>query len=189
MSLGGGSNKSAVAAATKQTEYEKASAEQAINSWNDFVTRFAPVEDRFIQLTTNAGARRSRALSEASADAYEASGANARSIADAGRPATDGPTMAGFRERTNVFRRGLAAASGATEPALYETAQRARLKLAAQGRGLADASMTSMGTLARDATALAIEDAQNRMARRNAIVDGVMGAAGMGLAAKFPKQI
>lgn len=189
MSLGGGSNKSAVAAATKQTEYEKASAEQAINSWNDFVTRFAPVEDRFIQLTGNTGARRSRALADASAEAYTKSGADARSIIDSGRRPADGPTMAGFRERTNTFRRGLAAAAGATEPALYETQQRGRLKLAALGRGLSDASMTNMGSIARDASAVAIENAQNRMAERNAMLDAAFGATGMWAAQKYGDRL
>lgn len=185
MSLGG-SDKPSSSTGTQQTQYERALAEKAAADWNDYVTRFPMVEDTITRLTSNTAQRRQRAMADASAIGMEQSGFGARAVADSGRPANSGPVMRDMTDRANVFRRGLGAAAGATEPALYEMKQRGRLSVASSLRGLEDAAQLSMGQLAQDATRDAIITAQNRMTARNAWAEGLANAAGMYAGYKMP---
>jgi hypothetical protein len=189
MSIFGGDDKPSSSSGTQQSQYERALATRAATDWNDYVTRFAPVEDSVVRLTSNTDARRRRAMDDAASTAIVQSGWGSRGVADAvaaGRAANTGATTRETISKANVYRRGLGAAAGAVEPALYEMKQRGRLKVAANLRGLQDAATISMGQLAQDATRNAITDAQSDMARRNAWLEAGFGAAGMAAAANFP---
>lgn len=185
---GSGNARTSTSTGTAPSQYEQALTQRSLNSWRDFINEFSRAQDTMINLTSNVDERRNRSLMDASATAMEKSGFGSRNMSDAvaaGRPANSGPMMRDTMLRADVFRQGLGAAAGATEPALYEMRNRGRLKAAAIGRDLSDSSSLAMGELARDATQNAIVNAQTRMSERNAWLNGGFGMAGMYAATKY----
>jgi hypothetical protein len=184
----GGDDKPSASTGTQQTQMERAMAERAIQDWNRFLQIGPAVEDTLTRLSSNLQERRQRAMMDASATAMEQSGFGADAIARSGVPANAAPILRDTTDRANVFRRGLAAVPGVLEPNLQSLRTGGQLKIAANLRGLQDDANLMTGSLARDATQVAIENAQTRMASRNAMLEAGFGALGMGVAAKWPRK-
>lgn len=166
----------------KISEADRATAETSAQRWNDFLVRYAPVQDRFVQLINDASAQRRMAVGRANAEAVQASGIGPTAVQSQLTTGSRSGTVraAGdISDRASVTRRGLAAAFGEIEPGIKEREVRGKLKVAAIGRDLQDMADLSTIDLGRMATQSGLDRAARALETKYGAINAVAGAAGL----------
>lgn len=164
------------------SEADRALAETSALRWNDFLTRFAPVQDRFLQLINDMDTPRRYAAGVANAEAMTASGIGPAAVAPqfaTGSKTASVRAAGDVADRAQMGRRGLAAAMGEIEPALLERKIRGKLKVAATGRDLQDMADLSTANLGRMSTQSALDRSARDLELKYGIIDAAAGAAGL----------
>jgi len=174
-SLGGGS------VDTEPTQVEREGARRAAALWNDFVDRFAPVQDKLIERIRVTEDARSGGRAEAVAAAgrrFLPSALQGRNAAG-GVAASSGANVRDVIAENSARRRGLSAGVASVEPRLVDRELRGRLSVAASGRGLRDQASLALRRRARDRTVAEINEAFNDLETKQSFIS----AASTGLGA------
>ncbi len=184
MSIGdifGGGAKDAARDAERSSEAEIASTQRSAKEWNDFVSRYIPANDRFIQLVEDKQPGRFSLRRKVNADAMRKAGL-APSLQQAGftggLDSNSGASVGRVIDSAEIARRGLSAGVGAAEPQLEERKVRGQLALAAQGRGLADDSNLALSNQARLQAANATNDAVANFRQRSEMMGAALNTVG-----------
>jgi hypothetical protein len=165
----------------KISDADRANAEISAHKWNDWVTRYAAVQDRLIEMTNDTGRAHARAVGEASAEATMAAGletGNIQKQMQTGSKTAGVSPLGDVMERASMARRGLGSAYGVIEPAVKERQIRGRLKVVAATRGVADQANLGMAELGRMSTNAAMQDLQRSSDMRAGLLNAAGTAAG-----------
>lgn len=177
--LGGGSKQSA-SEARKSSASEIAATKRSAREWNDYITRFVPAGDTFLELVADFNQDRAALRGDANAaamDSVQLAPIMRQGLA-AGMDPSSGRSVAGVSDSATAARRGLAAGVAAAEPGLEERRTRGEMSYAATGRGLADAASLALSSKARTEARSAVRGAIDRFNTRSSIAEGVAGLAG-----------
>lgn len=158
----------------EETEQQKALAEVSRKRWDDYKTRFKPVESQFINEARNIGGAADRHRMAATVSADVAQAADRRLASAASNPnAVSDIAVA----RADAMSKG--ATAGVT--GLREQRSGAMMKGAKFGQGLADSAVIGLSDTANRATESAIRGLERRITKRNAT--RAAAGAGLGMAA------
>lgn len=161
------------------TAQERALAKRAAREWNDYVDRYIPLENEFIERTKATDDVVASLRGAANADTNMAYGEAER---NARREPGSGRDTAGVMRRATARDKASGLAQAFSQQAAHDREQKARVKISAFGRGLADQSTMSLGSQASRATEAALQEFEQDVARDNQLTQ----AALYGLGAGFP---
>lgn len=170
----------------KETAEEKALAKISAEQWNQYQERFRPFEDQWIADTKMDAGDQAKMAGQVNAGvgaAFDERQATAETANfNAGMDPSSGrfkAAVSGLSEqRGTATAKATTAASQAVDDQTYQGLQSA----VAMGRGQSAEALRDMTSLASDATAAAIGDAQNAQNTRSSYASSAMTAVGMGLA-------
>jgi len=161
----------------KPTESEKALTKVASERWDDYQTRFKPLEKDLIKKTEATGFKRDQAAGVANADVQIAAG---------GLNPTSNPVAIASRNNAVAGASGIAQAGGSQ--AVDNVDQAGKLKMAAFGEGLADNSVLGTANATRRATSKAISDAKYDYSIKQGLSQGLGIVAGAYTRKNMPRR-
>lgn len=164
------------------TAQERALADVADSTWNDYIARFRPAEAALIKKAEFTAGEKAQVQGEASADAASAfKGLSRDTVAKAGQAGANvgsGKTKFGLAADAEAAGGavGLGKAAAVTGGELDSEQQ--KLRIAGFGRKVAAGTMANLSRGAQRATSLALAASQAKFDRNNAIVEGISAVAG-----------
>lgn len=166
----------------KPTAQERALAKDAAAKWNDYVERYVPVENEFVERTKASDDKVAAAQGMVNADANMAH-AQAAEQARAGlasQGAAPGSGRAALSQTSLEDARGASSgeAQAIATQGVHDQEQNARVKMSAFGRDLQDNTSLSLGQSGRRATDAAVAKMKRKTDQRNAMISTGLSAAG-----------
>lgn len=172
----------------KASEQEKALAKDSATRWNDYVTRYVPVENEFIKRTKATADKVAAARGIANADAGLAAG-KAREqqelgLASQGAAPGSGRAVAAGADLNEAYAEASGAGQASQQQAVHDQEQNVKVKMSAFGRGLQDNTALGMGDAARTAQSAVMGKFERKVNQSNFMLNTATGLAGFG-ATKF----
>jgi hypothetical protein len=169
------------------TEQEKALAGDSAHKWNDYVNRYIPLENEFVNKTKATDDKVASARNMVNADAGMAHG-QAQQAANAGlssQGAAPGSGRAAMGNAALGDARGAAGGLGQAQAAqgVHDREQGARVKMSAFGRDLQDSTSLSLANSGRRATSTMLDKYQQKLDHRQSMISTGLSAAGAGVGA------
>lgn len=162
---------------------ERALARDSARSWNDYVQRFIPVENQFLEQTQATPGRIAAAkglLNTELARSYsEAAGSAVSGLAFQGAALSSGRGALGMHSLGRAYAGATGVGQAEAGQAVRDRQQAGRMMMASFGRDMQSDGVASLSGMARQSTDSAITRLGQQVDRRNMIMGTAAGFAGI----------